>query len=180
MDSTVLLEEPETLDAELVQEEAEAMLKVCPGARELEREQSQAAVRARIQAKAEAERRRPGPTMLTDGSRLDDGAAVYSAVWQNGQSWVVIKTHKGYTQEGLRYGGRRSLQGGTDDPGKGHGFHGRPGRRRANGFGGAWPRPDARAPGKKTHRGAKEGRSRHHRRNPVVSGTQGSPRKREG
>ena len=55
MESTVLLEEPETLDAELLQEEE-------------------------AEAKAEAERRRPGLAMFTDGSRLDNGAAEYSVV----------------------------------------------------------------------------------------------------
>jgi len=61
MASTVLLEEPETFDAELLQgEEAEA--------------------------KTEAEKCRPGLTMFTDGSRLDGGAAGLSVVWQSGQS----------------------------------------------------------------------------------------------
>jgi ribonuclease HI len=50
-------------------------------------------------AKAEAERTRPGLTMFTDGSRLDSGAAGYGVAWQNGQSWVGIKTHMGYNQE---------------------------------------------------------------------------------
>jgi len=63
MESTVLLGEPETLDAELLQgEEAEA--------------------------KAEAEETWPGLTISTDGLRLEDGAAGYSVVWTNGQSWV--------------------------------------------------------------------------------------------
>jgi hypothetical protein len=39
------------------------------------------------------------PTMFTDGSRLDSGAAGYSVVWQNGQCWVGIKTHIGHNQE---------------------------------------------------------------------------------
>jgi len=69
-ESTVLLEEPESLDAELLQEE-----------------------------EAEAEKVPPGLTMFTDGSRLDDGAAGYAMVWKNGQSWVGIKTHMGYNQE---------------------------------------------------------------------------------
>jgi len=73
-ESTVLLEAPETLDAELLQEEE-------------------------AEAKAEAEKARPGLTMLTDGSRLDDGAAGYAVVWRNGQSWVGIKTYMGYNQE---------------------------------------------------------------------------------
>jgi hypothetical protein len=37
-----------------------------------------------------------------DGSRLDSGATGYAVVWQNGQSWVGIKTHMGKNQEGVR------------------------------------------------------------------------------
>ena len=48
-ESTILLEKPETLDAELLQEE-----------------------------EAEAEGTKPGLTMLTDGPRLEDGATRYS------------------------------------------------------------------------------------------------------
>jgi len=70
----VLLEDPETLDAELVQEEE-------------------------AEAKAEAEKDRPGLTIFTDGSRLDSGAAGYAVVWKNGQTWKGIKTHMGYNQE---------------------------------------------------------------------------------
>jgi hypothetical protein len=73
-ESTVLLEEPETLDAELLQEEE-------------------------AEAKVEAEKTRPGLTMFADGSRLDDGAAGYSVVWKSGQTWKGIKTHMGYNQE---------------------------------------------------------------------------------
>jgi len=73
-ESTVLLEEPKPLDAELLREEE-------------------------AEAKAEAEKARPGLTMFTDGSRLDDGAAGYAVVWKNDQSWVGIKTHMGYNQE---------------------------------------------------------------------------------
>jgi len=54
-ESTILLEEPEALDAELLQEEE-------------------------AEAKAEAEKGRPGLTMFTDGLRLDDGAAGYAVV----------------------------------------------------------------------------------------------------
>jgi len=72
-ESTVLLEEPETLEVELLQEEAEA--------------------------KAEAEKARPGLTMFTDGSRMEDRAAGYAVVWKNGEFWVGIKTHMGYNQE---------------------------------------------------------------------------------
>jgi len=73
-ESTALLEESETLDAELRQEEE-------------------------AEAKAEAEKARPGLTMFTEGSRLDDGAAGYAVVWKNGQSLVGIKTHMDYNQE---------------------------------------------------------------------------------
>jgi len=73
-ESTVLLEEPETLDAGLLQEEE-------------------------AEAKAEAEKDRPGLTIFTDGSRLDSGAAGYSVVWKRGQTWVGIKTHMGCNQE---------------------------------------------------------------------------------
>jgi len=74
METTVLLEELETLDAELLQEEE-------------------------AEAKAEAEKARPRLTIFTDGSRLDNGAAGYAVVWKNGQSWVGIKTHMGHNQE---------------------------------------------------------------------------------
>jgi len=63
---TVMLEEPETLDAHLLPEED-------------------------AEAKAEAERGRPGLTMLTDGLRLDDGAASYSVVWRTGQTGWASK-----------------------------------------------------------------------------------------
>jgi ribonuclease HI len=73
-ETTVLLEEPEALDARTIQEDEKA-------------------------AKAEAERVRPGITMFTDGSRLDSGATGCAVTWQNGQSWVGIKNHMGYNQE---------------------------------------------------------------------------------
>jgi len=69
-----LLDESETLDAELLQE-------------------------VETEVKAAAEKERPGLTMFTDGSWLDDGAAGYAVVWKNGQSWKGIKTHMGYNQE---------------------------------------------------------------------------------
>ena len=74
METTVLLEEPEAQDAETIQEDEKA-------------------------AKAEAERSRPGITMFTDGSRLDDGATGYAVAWQSGRSWVGIKNHMGHNQE---------------------------------------------------------------------------------
>ena len=73
-EETVLLGDPETLDAELIQEEEE-------------------------EAKKEAEMTRPGLTVFTDRSRLDDGAAGYAVTWKRGESWVGIKTHMGYNQE---------------------------------------------------------------------------------
>ena len=73
-ESTVLLEEPETLDAALLQEEE-------------------------AEAKAEAERTRPGLTMFTDGSWLDDGATGYSVVWKQGLTWAGAKVHMGNNQE---------------------------------------------------------------------------------
>jgi len=60
-ESIVLLEEPESLGAELLQEEE-------------------------AEAKAKAEKLRPGLAMFTDGSRLDDGATRYAVVWENGQN----------------------------------------------------------------------------------------------
>ena len=73
-ESTVLLEKPETLDAEPLQEEE-------------------------AEAKAEAEKDRPELTMFTNGSRLGNGAARCVVVWKDGRSWVGIKAHLGYNQE---------------------------------------------------------------------------------
>jgi hypothetical protein len=55
-ETTVLLKDPKTLDAEIIQED----MKV---------------------AKAEAERPLTGITMFTDGLRLDSGAVGYVVVW---------------------------------------------------------------------------------------------------
>src|SRR5712672_2662426 len=63
---TVLLEEPEALDAETIQEDEKS-------------------------AKVVAERPRPGVTMFTDGSRLDIETTRYAVASQNGRSWVGIK-----------------------------------------------------------------------------------------
>jgi len=73
-ESTVLLEEPETLEVELLQEEE-------------------------AEAKAEAERTRPGLTMFTDSLRLDDGASGSSVVWRQGLTWAGAKVHMGNNQE---------------------------------------------------------------------------------
>ena len=76
VESMVLLEEPKTLGAILLQEEE-------------------------AEAKAEAEKERPGLVVFTDGPRLDDGATGYTVVLRNGQTWKGIKTHMGYNQEAL-------------------------------------------------------------------------------
>ena len=70
---TVLLEDPEHLDAMLVQEEYE-------------------------EAKKKAEKERPGLIMFMDGSRLESGAAGYVVAWKNGRTWKGIKCHLGYNQ----------------------------------------------------------------------------------
>jgi len=73
-EQTVLLEEPESFDAELIQEEQE-------------------------EAKKETEKERPGLVMFTDGSRLENEAAGYVVAWKNGQTWEGIKTNMGFNQE---------------------------------------------------------------------------------
>jgi ribonuclease HI len=73
-EQTVLLEDPESFDAELIQEE-------------------------RVEAKKEAERERPGLVMFTDGSRLENEAVGYAVAWKNCQTWDGIKTHMGFNQE---------------------------------------------------------------------------------
>ena len=87
VESTVLLEEPETLDAELLQEEE-------------------------AEAKAEAEKERLGLVMFTDGSRLYNGATGYAVVWKNGQTWKGIKTHMGCDEAGIPglQSGRQNLR----------------------------------------------------------------------
>jgi len=37
--------------------------------------------------------------MLTDGSRMEDGASGYAVAWKNGQTWKGIKTYVGYNQQ---------------------------------------------------------------------------------
>jgi len=71
---TVLLEEPESFDAGLIQEERE-------------------------EAKKEAEKERPGLIMFTDGSWQENEAAGYAVAWKSGQTWEGIKTHMGFNQE---------------------------------------------------------------------------------
>jgi ribonuclease HI len=73
-ETTILLEQPEALDAETLSEDEKG-------------------------AKTEAERTRPGLTMFTDGSRLENGKVGYAVVWQKGRSWVGIKNHMRDNQE---------------------------------------------------------------------------------
>jgi ribonuclease HI len=73
-EATVLLEESEALEAELIQEDNKV-------------------------TKVEAEGTRPGLAMFTDGSRLDSAATVYAVAWQNSQSREGIKNQMGYNQE---------------------------------------------------------------------------------
>jgi len=74
MESTVLLEEPETLGTDLLQEEE-------------------------AEAKAEAERSRLGLTVFTDGLRLDSGRHWISGRVEERQRWIGLKTHMEYNQE---------------------------------------------------------------------------------
>jgi len=151
---TVLPEEPETLDAQLLQEEAEA--------------------------KAEAEKTRPGLTMFAGGSRLDGRASDYAVVWKNSQSWVGIKTNMEFNQEAYDAECATPCKGTgigiakADGPGAGHKLHGRPSRHQTDGLGVAWPRPEVRA-GRKANRSATDSPAGYHR-DPVVPSTQGSPR----
>jgi hypothetical protein len=71
VETTVLLEDPETLDAETIQQDETA-------------------------AKREAERNRPRLTVFTDGYLLDSGASGYAVKWRSGRFWVGAKTHMGY------------------------------------------------------------------------------------
>jgi len=73
-EQTVLLEDPEPFNAELIQEDREG-------------------------AKREAQKERLGLIMFTDRSRLEDGAAGYAVAWKSGLSWKGITTHLGYNQE---------------------------------------------------------------------------------
>jgi diaminopimelate decarboxylase len=83
--------------------------------------------------------------MLTDGLRLDSGAARYAVARQNTQNWVGIKTHMGYNQEAydaecaalaraLEVAARRG-----GNIGEGHNLHRRSGGHSGYGFGGASP-----------------------------------------
>jgi len=73
-EKTTLPEEPELIEAALIQEERE-------------------------KAKRETEKERPGLIMFTDGSRQEEGAAGYAVAWKGGHTWKGIKTHMGYNQE---------------------------------------------------------------------------------
>ena len=71
----VLLEELETLDAELLQEEDDV--------------------------KAEAERSRPGLTMFANWSRLNSGAVGYSVVWRKASRPIWVTTRRPTMQSAL-------------------------------------------------------------------------------
>jgi len=154
-ESTVLLEDPETLDAELQQgEEAEA--------------------------EAEAEMGQPGLTMFTGRSRLEDGGNMEERPIRGG-----YKTHMGYNQEAYDAECAAVAKGAgvrfpkANDPGTGHDLHGRPSRHQANDHGGAGPRPAVRTPSEEAYRHAAEGEARHHHRDSVAPGPQGSRRQRK-
>jgi len=147
LESTVLREEPETLDTELLQEEE-------------------------AEAKAVAEKERPGLTMFTDGSQLDNGAAGYAVVWlQPGGLRCRVRCSRKGTGSGLAK---------TDHAGAGHDLHGRAGSHQKDGLGRTRPRPAVRAAGQEAHRGAMKSKARHHHRDPMVPGLQGYRRQREG
>ena len=42
---------------------------------------------------------RPGLSIFTDGSRLENGATVYAVTWKKGHAWKGHKTHMGWGQE---------------------------------------------------------------------------------
>jgi len=42
---------------------------------------------------------RPGLSIFTDGSRLENGATGYEVVWKKGSQWKWHKTHMGWDQE---------------------------------------------------------------------------------
>jgi len=116
MESSVLLEEPETLGAELLQEEE-------------------------AEAKVEAGKTRP-PTDYVHG-RFATGrrsSRICGSMANPGRASKPI-----WRPRGLRRRARRSCKGSgngftqTDDPGKGHDFHGRPSRHTTDGLRGAWP-----------------------------------------
>jgi len=135
-ESIVLLEEPETLDAELLQGKED-------------------------ETKAEAEKARPGPTMFTDGSRLEDGGWSY---WLRGgvEERPILGGHQnphGLQQGSLRRRVRRPCESTgigipkTNNPGTGHDFHGCPSCHQTDGIGGTWSQPAVCAPDEKVHCG---------------------------
>jgi len=50
-------------------------------------------------AAKEARLDRPGVTIFTDGSRLENGATGYAAVWKKENDWEGLKSHMGWGQE---------------------------------------------------------------------------------
>jgi len=110
-ESTILLEETETLDVGLLQEEE-------------------------AEAKAEAEKERPGLTMFTDGSRL---GGILSSV-EEGPDLGGHQGSYGLQPGDLRLRVRRSCKGTgiggeeADHSREGHDVHRRPGRYQTDGF----------------------------------------------
>jgi len=158
---TVLPEESGTLDAELLQEEE-------------------------TEAKAKADRVRPGLTMFTDGSRLDNGATGYAVVWKGGLTWAGVEGHMRGTKRPVKLsaplspGHWRRHREETRDPGTGHNLLGCPGSHQADGVGRTRTGSMVRPPGKEAHRHAAQGEAGHCHRNSMVPSPQGSRRQREG
>jgi len=50
-------------------------------------------------AAKEARLDRPGLTIFTDGSCLENGATGYAEVWKKGNDWEGLKSHMGWEQE---------------------------------------------------------------------------------
>jgi len=56
-------------------------------------------VKEEAAAAREARLDRPGLTIFTDGSRLENGATGYAVVWKKGSDWEGLKSHMGWGQE---------------------------------------------------------------------------------
>jgi len=154
-ESTVPLEELETLDAELLQEEE-------------------------AEVKADADKARPGLTIFTDGSRMENRAAGYAVVRKKGSSWGtskptwVINRRPTMRSARPRKGAGISCEK-ADRARARHNLQGCPSRHQTYGTGGAGPWPAVRPPGEEAHRRAAEGQARHHHQNPVMPSARGSP-----
>ena len=150
-EQTVLREDPESLDADLIEED-------------------------RAEAKKEAEKERPGLVMYTDGSRLESEAAGYAVAWMDGQTWEGIKTHMGYNQEAydekcaaLAHALETAAR--SVHHGPRHHIHRHPDGDPEDGFRGARTGTEIHTAGKRTRRRAMEIGARHHYRAQMVPGT---------